>query len=54
MNDEGLITSGEDRLLDLLPVGAFLIREDFVVVRWNRPVEDWHWSVSPVALSDSD
>ncbi|MCR9200788.1 MAG: ATP-binding protein [Planctomycetaceae bacterium] len=41
MNDDSRISSGEDRLLDLLPVGAFLIREDFVVVRWNRTVEEW-------------
>lgn len=41
MDDNSGITSGEDRLLDLLPVGAFLIREDFVVVRWNRTVEEW-------------
>ena len=41
MNDDSGVTSGEDRLLDLLPVGAFLIREDFVVVRWNRTVAEW-------------
>ena len=41
MSEEPAITSGEDRLLDMLPVGAFLIAEDFTVRRWNRTVSDW-------------
>lgn len=41
MTDPAKITAGEDRLLDLLPVGAFLLAEDFTVQRWNRTVAEW-------------
>lgn len=35
------ISNTEDRLLDLLPVGAILLSEDFVVQRWNQTIADW-------------
>lgn len=35
------VSSTEDRLLDLLPVGAILLSEDFVVQRWNNTIVEW-------------
>lgn len=34
-------TEKEFRLLDDIPLGAFILRRDFVVLYWNSCVEDW-------------
>lgn len=35
------VSSTEGRLLDLLPVGAILLSEDFIVQRWNDTIVEW-------------